>query len=301
MIYLPVWNSHPPSLFCLCQRLSGHRCPLTAPLLTLSPPPVQWARRGSASFHQCRGWRILHLRLQPQSPELRLGPLTLRLHHGSQRPRLHRRPSVHQLHRAPSSFRLHLDRSSSLRHLRTLFLWLRLVTPSHRLLRTPPSLRHSLHPLSLRLRRRPPDLRLHLGRQSLGLRLGPSDPRCRPGSSGLRLRLGLLRQRLRLCQSAPWSHQPFLHHGSSLRRLHRGSSSWLRSGSPSASPAPGPSCVLLGSSHLRHPPGLCCISLYCLSGHGLLNSPIRHGLLNCPPTLPFGCYTARDAPVRRGA
>ncbi|KAI2662257.1 Cell surface glycoprotein [Labeo rohita] len=101
---MPVWNPHPPSLFCLCQRLSAHRCPLTAPLLTLSPPPVQWARRGSASFHRCQGWRIPHLRLQPQSPELRLGPPTLRLHHGSQRPRLHRRPSVHQLHQAPSSF-----------------------------------------------------------------------------------------------------------------------------------------------------------------------------------------------------
>ncbi|KAI2645128.1 Zinc metalloprotease ZmpB [Labeo rohita] len=148
----------PPSLFCLCQRLSGHRCPLTAPLLTLSPPPVQWARRGSGSFHRCQGWRIPHLRLQPQSPELRLGPPTLRLHHGSQRPRLHRLPSVHQLHRAPSSFRLCPGRSSSLRHLRTLFLRLRLVTPSHRLLRTPPSLRHSLHPLSLRLRRGSPSL-----------------------------------------------------------------------------------------------------------------------------------------------
>ncbi|KAI2655727.1 FMRFamide-related peptides type HF-4 [Labeo rohita] len=132
-------------------------------------------------------------------------------------------------------------------------LRLRLVTPSHRLLRTPPSLRHSLHPLSLRLRRRPPDLRLRLGRQSLGLRLGPPDPRCRPGSSALLLRLRLLRQRLRLSRSAPWSRQPFLHHGSSLRRLHRGSSSWLRSGSPSASPAPGPSCFLLGSFHLHHP------------------------------------------------
>ncbi|KAI2659445.1 Titin [Labeo rohita] len=161
------------------------------------------------------------------------------------------------------------------------------------------SLRHSLHPLSLRLRRGPPDLRLRLGRQSLGLRLGPPDPRCRPGSSALRLCLGLLRQLLRLCRSAPWSRQPFLHHGSSLHRLHRGSS-WLRSGSPSASPALGPSCFLPGSSHLRRPPGLCCFSLNCLSGHGLLNSPTRHGLLNCPPSLLFRCYTARDAPIRRG-
>ncbi|KAL0190472.1 hypothetical protein M9458_013170, partial [Cirrhinus mrigala] len=64
-----------------------------APLLTLSPPPVKWARRGSASFHRRHGWRIPQLRLQPQSPELRLGPPTLRLHHGSQLPRLHRRPT----------------------------------------------------------------------------------------------------------------------------------------------------------------------------------------------------------------
>ncbi|KAI2649209.1 IgA FC receptor [Labeo rohita] len=89
----------------------------------------------------------------------------------------------------------------------TLFLRLRLVTPSHRLCGPPSSLWHSLHPLSLRLRRGPSDLRLRLGRQSLGLRLGPPDPRCRPGSSALRLRLGLLRQllrqRLRLRRSPP--------------------------------------------------------------------------------------------------
>ncbi|KAI2661132.1 Cell surface glycoprotein 1 [Labeo rohita] len=118
-----------------------------------------------------------------------------------------------------------------------------------------------------------------------------------PGSLALRLRLGLLHQRLRLRRSAPWSRQPFLHHGSSLRRLHRGSTSWLRSGSLYASPAPGSSCFLLGSSHLRHPPGLCYVLLNCLSGHGLLNSPIRHGLLNRPPTLLFFCmlYGARRA------
>ncbi|KAI2653819.1 Cell surface glycoprotein 1 [Labeo rohita] len=138
-----------------------------------------------------------------------------------------------------------------------------------------------------------PDLRLRLGRQSLGLRLGPPDPRCRPGSSALRLRLGLLRQLLRLCQSAPWSRQPFLHHGSSLHRLHRGSS-WLRSGSPSASPALGPSCFLLGSFHLRQPPGLCYVDLNCLSGHCLLYRP---------PTLVFFFVfcTALVAPIRRGA
>ncbi|KAI2645558.1 Opioid growth factor receptor [Labeo rohita] len=36
-----------------------------------NPPPVQWARCGSASFHRCQGWRIPQLRLQLQSPELR--------------------------------------------------------------------------------------------------------------------------------------------------------------------------------------------------------------------------------------
>ncbi|KAI2649271.1 Transcription elongation factor spt5 [Labeo rohita] len=123
---LPVGMEFPPTpLFCL----SGHRCPLTAPLLTLSPLPVQWAHRGSASFHRRQGWRIPQLRLQPQSPELRLGPPTLRLHHGSQRPRLHRRPSAHQLHRAPSSLRLRLGRSLSRHRLGTPLLRLCLVAP----------------------------------------------------------------------------------------------------------------------------------------------------------------------------
>ncbi|XP_073676889.1 uncharacterized protein [Garra rufa] len=69
--------------------------------------------------------------------------------------------------RSTSYTGLRPGQSSSLRHLRTLLLRLCLVTPSHRLLRTPPSLRHSLHPLSLRLRPGPPELRLRLGRQSL--------------------------------------------------------------------------------------------------------------------------------------
>ncbi len=50
------------------------------------------------------------------------------------------------------------------------------------------------------------------------------------------------------CQSAPWSHQPFLHHGSSLRQLQRGPPSWLWSGSCLAPPALAPACRLLGSS-----------------------------------------------------
>ncbi|KAI2655695.1 Chromatin-remodeling ATPase INO80 [Labeo rohita] len=45
-------NARPPSHFCLL-----HRCGLAAPLLTLSPPSVRWAYRGSASLHRHRGWR----------------------------------------------------------------------------------------------------------------------------------------------------------------------------------------------------------------------------------------------------
>ncbi|KAL0150393.1 hypothetical protein M9458_054210, partial [Cirrhinus mrigala] len=78
------------------------------PHLTLSPPSVRWARRGSASLHRRHGWRIPHLRLQPHSPGLCLGPSTQRLHPGSHLPCFHHHPSVHQLHRAPSSLRLRL-------------------------------------------------------------------------------------------------------------------------------------------------------------------------------------------------
>ncbi len=53
-------------------------------------------------------------------------------------------------------------------------------------------------------------------------RLGPPDPPRRPCSLALRLCLKLLLHLLRHCWSAPWSRQPFLLHGSSLRRLHHG-------------------------------------------------------------------------------
>ncbi len=120
------------------------------------------------------------------------------------------------------------------------------------------------------------------------LRLGPPDPQCRPGSSALRL--GLLHHLLRRRRSAPWSHQPFLHHGSSLRRLHHGLPSWLWPGSRLAPPAPSPSslrpgsslrpirpgsyCLLPGSS-LRHHLGFCWSSSSRSSGHllNLLQSP----------------------------
>ncbi|KAL0177321.1 hypothetical protein M9458_026215, partial [Cirrhinus mrigala] len=47
----------------------------------------------------------------------------------------------------------------------------------------------------------------------------------------------------------PWNQQPFLHNGSSLCWLHRGSPSWLWPGSRHlAPPAPSPSCLFPGSS-----------------------------------------------------
>ncbi len=60
--------------------------------------------------------------------------------------------------------------------------------------------------------------------------LRPPDTPRRPGLSALRLRPGLLSHLLCHRKSAPWSRQPFLHHGSSLHRLHRGQSPWLGSG-----------------------------------------------------------------------
>ncbi len=94
--------------------------------------------------------------------------------------------------------------------------------------------------LRLRLCQAPPSLRLHLSSRSHLFRLGPPDPLHHPGSSALRLCLGLLLRHW----SAPWSRQPFLHHGSSLCRLHRGLPSWLW-------PA-GSSC----SKSLRSPPSI---------------------------------------------
>ncbi|KAI2668420.1 DNA ligase 3 [Labeo rohita] len=123
----------PPSLSCLFHSSlpqPRHLCLLTAPLPTLSPQSVRWARRGFSSFHRFRDWRIPHLRLQPPSPGLHLCPPIQRLHPGSCLPRLHRRLLVHQLHWAPSFLRLCLGRSSSRHCLRTPLLRLRLVAPS---------------------------------------------------------------------------------------------------------------------------------------------------------------------------
>ncbi len=175
-------------------------------------------------------------------------------------------------------------------------------TSSLQLCQASPSLQLHLAPQSLRLHCVLPDPCLRLGRRRHLPCLGPPDPRCRPGSSALRLHLGLLHHLLRRHRSAPWSRQPFLHHGSFLRRLHCGPPSWLWPGSRLAPPAPSPSCLCPGSS-LRlirpgsycfipgsflqlHHPGLCISSSSWSSGHllNLLQSPfsIPRPLL-CPP------------------
>ncbi len=62
-------NTRPPAHSCLfC-------CRLAAPLLTLSPPSVRSAHRGSTSLHLHRGWGIPCLRLQAQSPGLSPQPV----------------------------------------------------------------------------------------------------------------------------------------------------------------------------------------------------------------------------------
>ncbi len=115
----------------------------------------------------------------------------------------------------PQSLWLHLGQSSTICRLRTPLLWLRFI------------------PLSLCLCQASPYLPLHhgipdprFGRWSQLLRLGSPDPPHLPGSSSLRLYYGLHHHLLRHRWSAPWSRQPFLHHGSSLR-LHRGLPLWL--------------------------------------------------------------------------
>ncbi len=178
--------------------------------------------------------------------------------------------------------------------------------------------------LSLWLCQAPPSLRLHhglpdprFGRRSHLLRLGSLDPPHRPGSSALCLCLGLHHHLLDCHRSAPWSRQPFLHHGSSLR-LHCGLPSWLRPGSCLAPPAPSPSCPLPGSSLHQLHPGLCLSSSswvsvlrpnllqLCLPAF-LPAVPCHHPfstpcvlLLIPPPSLPLSlCHEV--APSRRGA
>ncbi len=82
----------------------------------------------------------------------------------------------------------------------------------------------------------------------------------------------------------PWSRRPSLLHCSSIRQLHRGPSSWLWPGSCCAPPAPGPSCLLPGSSHLHHPLGLS------LPPPSRLSFLVLCLLLSSHPPLPFGCF-----------
>ncbi len=72
-------------------------------------------------------------------------------------------------------------------------------------------------------------------------------------------------------QLAPWSCQPFLHHGSSLHWLPCGLPFWLRSGSHLVPPAPGSSLHLLL-------PGSSCL---------LRGSSLRRGLLDHLPASPL--------------
>ncbi len=167
---------------------------------------------------------------------------------------------------------------------------------------------------SLWLCQAPPSLRLHLCRSASVPSAPPEPPHC-PGLLALCLRLGVLYHLLRRRQSAPLNRQPFLHHGSSLCRLHHGSPSWLWPGScqgpawllllqvPPVSSFhlvfPGFSCLCPGSSLHHLHPGFCVFSssrmpvlhpnlhLYCLPAclpASPLPSPVTtpHPLL-CPP------------------
>ncbi len=103
----------------------------------------------------------------------------------------------------------------------------------------------------------------------------PSPPLQNPqhpsGSFALRLRLGLLHR-----WSAPWSRWPFLIHGSSLRRLHRGSPLRLWPGSSLAPSVPSPSSLLHlpMDSVCRPPPG-------CLSSSWASSQIPTHSSLCC--------------------
>ncbi len=136
---------------------------------------------------------------------------------------------------------------------------------------------------------------LHLSQLSLQLCLGPPDPLFRPGSPSARLHLGLHLQRLSLHQSPPWCCRPLFHHGSSRRRLHRGSLSWLVSGSPSGlscsgfSPAPSSIYFTLA---LWFMPLSYCLPLSC--------STPTSWTPTLPPLLDF-FFRRGDAPFREGA
>ncbi|KAI2661428.1 DNA-directed RNA polymerase II subunit RPB1 [Labeo rohita] len=100
---------------------------------------------------------------------------------------------------------------------------------------------HPAPPDSPRLRQAPPSLQLHLG-----LSVHASATVAGTFCSTLALRILFVILAHRLCRhwSAPWSRQPFLLHGSSFCRLHRGSPLWLWPESHLAPLTPSPSCRL---------------------------------------------------------
>ncbi|KAL0151272.1 hypothetical protein M9458_053463 [Cirrhinus mrigala] len=236
----------------IAERSSTH-CNMTeAPLLTLSPPTVQWARRGSASLNRRYGWRIPCLRLQESrtpAPSSLFSAL-----------------AIHSLHQAPSSLRLRLGLASTI---------LRLGTPLLRLCLVPLAPSGSSIPSA------------HLCPLSLQLHHGLPDPRLRAGAIGFNLALRILPVILAhwlsisalgsstTCSTAfgrppgvigPSSSMAPPSVSSTMAR-HHGCGlgpTWLLllqvtsviSLAPPSGP-PGSSCFLFGSSLRRLHPGLC--------------------------------------------
>ncbi|KAI2644981.1 Titin [Labeo rohita] len=312
--------------------------PLTLPPSSahVNVSPLQWARRGSASFHRCQGWRIPHLRLQPQSrtlpqpsdpaapprlsapsspsspvcppapPDLLVSPappwsvvvppspqdsapLAAPRHSVPPAPKDSSLPPAPPRLSAPSSPSSPVCPPAPPDLLVSPATpWSVVVPPSPQDSAPLAAPRHSVPPApkdsSLPPAQPPSSVAPALPRTS---RSPPRslEPRAPPWTSGSSVSPRIFGSpslpRAPLPAAPPLSVGPFgVVSPFSLRRLHRGSS-WLRPGSCLVPSALGPSSFLLGSSHLRHPPGLFCVPLNGLSGHGLLSFPIRHGLLNC--------------------
>ncbi len=226
-------------------------CHLAAPLLALSPPSIGCKLHGSATLHRHRGWIILHN--PPQPPPSPFDPLgSTGFPHPSGSTLVGRRPTIAS--GLPSS-----GCTSSL-------------CPTGSVGLLPPA-----------------SSTMVLSRQSPRLHPGPPDPLHPPGSLALRLRLGLLHHLPRRHWSAPWNRRPFLLHGSSLRQLHRGPPLWLWlwPGSSLTPPAPNSSCLLPGSSLLRHPHGLC------LPGPSQMSVPPEPPPKYRTPSSPCSFYSTR--------
>ncbi len=174
-----------------------------------------------------------------------------------------------------SSLRLRLGWVSTRHRLWTPFFWLCLVAMSHRLYWAPffppASPWSSVTPA-------PPRISASVAR-AFSSTLAPriiGIPLSLVGyPSSTRLLCHLFRHR----QSAPWSRLPFLLHGSSLCRLHRGPSLWLGPGPSLAPPVPAPSCRHPGSFLLCCPPGLC------LPAPSRVSVLLQSHLPSCHPSL----------------